>query len=140
MSKFKVFNNKTVLITGNSGFKGSWLSAWLLKLGANVVGLSLNIPSAESHFSSLNMEKKIRHVWGDICDLDTCYAVINDYRPDFVFHLAAQPLVRQSYKAPHETFATNTGGTLNLLEALRISNHPCAAVFITSDKCYDNVE
>ena len=140
MSKFKVFNNKTVLITGNSGFKGSWLSAWLLQLGAKVIGLSVDIPSTESHFSSINMEKKITHVWGDVCNLDTCHAVINDHRPDFVFHLAAQPLVRRSYTAPHETFATNTGGTLNLLEALRMSNHPCAAVFITSDKCYDNVE
>ena len=140
MSKFKLFNNKTVLITGNSGFKGSWLSAWLIKLGAKVVGLSLDIPSTESHFSSMNLEEKITHVWGDIRNLDTCLAVINQHRPDFVFHLAAQPLVRQSYFAPHETFATNTGGTLNLLEALRVSNHPCAAVFITSDKCYDNVE
>ena len=138
MNKFNVFNKKTVLITGNSGFKGSWLSAWLLKLGANVVGLSVNVPSAKSHFSSLNIEEKITQVWGDICDLNTCSKVINDHQPDFVFHLAAQPLVRQSYKEPHETFATNTGGTLNLLEALRISNHPCAAVFITSDKCYKN--
>ena len=140
MSKFKVFNNKTVLITGNSGFKGSWLSAWLLKLGAKVVGLSVDIPSTKSHFSSINLEEKITHVWGDVCNLDTCHAVINDYQPDFVFHLAAQPLVRRSYTAPHETFATNTGGTLNMLEALRMSNHTCAAVFITSDKCYDNVE
>lgn len=140
MSKFKAFNNKTVLITGNSGFKGSWLSAWLLQLGAKVVGLSLDVPSAQSHFASLNLEDKISHVWGDIRNLDTCSAVINQYQPDFVFHLAAQPLVRRSYLDPHETFATNTGGTLNLLEALRVSNHSCTAVFITSDKCYDNVE
>lgn len=140
MNKFKVFNNKTVLITGNSGFKGSWLSAWLVQLGANVVGLSSDIPSSESHFSALNLEDKTTHVWGDIRSLDICCEVINQYRPDFVFHLAAQPLVRRSYVAPHETFATNTGGTLNLLEALRMSNHSCAAVFITSDKCYDNVE
>jgi CDP-glucose 4,6-dehydratase len=140
MSKFKVFNNKTVLITGNSGFKGSWLSAWLVQLGARVVGLSLAMPSIPSHFAKMALEDKVSHVWGDICNPDTCKAVINQYSPDFVFHLAAQPLVRRSYLEPYETFATNTGGTLNILEALRVSNHPCAAVFITSDKCYDNVE
>lgn len=140
MSKFKVFDDKTVLITGNSGFKGSWLSAWLLQLGAKVIGLSLDLPSSESNFSVLGLEDKTTHVWGDIRNLDICCEMINLYQPDFVFHLAAQPLVRQSYTAPHETFTTNTLGTLNLLEALRIRNHPCVAVFITSDKCYDNIE
>jgi CDP-glucose 4,6-dehydratase len=140
MSKFNVFNSKTVLITGNSGFKGSWLSAWLVQLGAKVVGFSLDVPSTPSHFAALRLEDKIVQVWGDIRNLDACAAVVDQYRPDFVFHLAAQPLVRRSYLEPHDTFITNTGGTLNMLEALRVSNHPCAAVFITSDKCYDNVE
>jgi CDP-glucose 4,6-dehydratase len=140
MSKFNIYNKKTVLITGNSGFKGSWLSAWLLQIGAKVVGLSLDIPTKPSNFVAMALEDKISFVRGNIRNQDTCNAIINQYRPDFIFHLAAQPLVRRSYLDPHETFATNTGGTLNILEALRICNHPCAAVFITSDKCYDNVE
>ena len=140
MSKFKIFKDQVVLITGNSGFKGSWLSAWLLQLGAKVVGLSLNVPSSPAHFDSIDLVGKVTQVWGDIRDSGVCSAVINQHRPDFIFHLAAQPLVRRSYLEPHETFATNTIGTLNMLEALRVSNHPCVAVFITSDKCYDNVE
>jgi CDP-glucose 4,6-dehydratase len=140
MDSLGIFKNKVVLITGNSGFKGSWLTAWMLQLGAKVVGLSLNLPSAPAHFSVAGLEGRIAHVWGDIRDVDICCSVINEHRPDFVFHLAAQPLVLRSYSDPHETFATNAGGTLNLLEALRLSGHPCTAVFITSDKCYDNVE
>lgn len=140
MRKFDIYKNKTVLVTGNSGFKGSWLSAWLLELGAKVIGLSLDLPSSPAHFSVLGLENRMTHVWGDIRDSATCIDVIEGHRPDFIFHLAAQPLVRRSYLAPHETFSTNTGGTLNILEALRVSGRPCTAVFITSDKCYDNVE
>ena len=140
MSKFSIFKNKTVLITGNTGFKGSWLSAWLLRLEANVVGLSLDIPSEPSHFSCLDLSSKMKHVWGDIRELSVCSSIIGEYRPDFIFHLAAQPLVRRSYLEPYETFITNMVGTLNMLESLRTHDHPCTAVFITSDKCYDNVE
>ena len=136
----EVFRNKTVLVTGNSGFKGSWLSVWLMELGAKVIGLSMDLPSQPSHFASLGLESRMKHVWGDIRDSDICNELIRTHRPDFLFHLAAQPLVRRSYAAPHETFSTNAGGTLNMLEALRLSQHPCSAVFITSDKCYDNVE
>lgn len=134
------FNGKTVLVTGNSGFKGSWLSAWLLQLGARVVGLSLDIPSNPAHFTVAALEAKIEHVWGDVRALETCLSLMDKYRPDYVFHLAAQPLVRRSYIEPCETFTTNVVGTLNILEALRIVGKPCAAVMITSDKCYDNVE
>lgn len=140
MGALGIFRNKVVLITGNSGFKGSWLAAWMLQLGAKVVGLSLNLPSTPAHFSAAALEGRMAHVWGDIRDVGVCCAAIDEHRPDFVFHLAAQPLVLRSYSDPHETFSTNAGGTLNLLEALRLSNHPCNAVFITSDKCYDNVE
>ena len=140
MNKFEIYKNKVVLITGNSGFKGSWLSAWLLKLGAKIVGLSLDVPSQPSNFEAAALERKISHVWGDVRNLADCAKVINSYQPDFVFHLAAQPLVRCSYLEPHDTFMTNAGGTLNILEALRLSNHSCTAVFITSDKSYDNVE
>lgn len=137
---FSSFKNSTVLVTGNTGFKGSWLSAWLLQLGAKVVGLSLNVPSLPAHFLAAGLSGHVEHLWGDLRDLQTCVSIVTKYRPDFVFHLAAQPLVRRSYLDPHETFATNVGGTLNILEALRISGHPCIAIFITSDKCYDNVE
>jgi len=134
------FRNKTVLVTGNTGFKGSWLSAWLVKLGARVVGLSLDIPSKPAHFSAANMDLHLTHIWGDVRDPVVCQAAIRDHAPDFVFHLAAQPLVRKSYSDPLFTFQSNVLGTLNMLEALRLSCHPCTAVFITSDKCYDNVE
>lgn len=140
MSKFDVFLNKSVLVTGNTGFKGSWLTAWLLKRGARVVGLSQSVPTTPSHYAAIDLESRIHQVWGDIRDLDTCVSVMRDHSPNFVFHLAAQPLVRRSYSDPHETFSTNTGGTLNVLEALRLCNRPCSAVLITSDKCYDNME
>lgn len=134
------FNGATVWVTGNSGFKGAWLSAWLLQLGAKVVGLSHDIPSTPAHFSAANMEDRIEHVWGDVRTLETCLSIVERHSPDYVFHLAAQPLVRRSYMVPCETFATNVVGTLNVLEALRVAGKPCVAVMITSDKCYDNVE
>ena len=140
MNKFNVFKNKTVLVTGNSGFKGSWLSAWLLELGANVVGFSLDIPTKPSHFNAINLGERISQVWGDIRNLNECLSVLKNFQPDFIFHLAAQPIVKHSYVDPYNTFATNTVGTLNMLESIRLSNYPCVAVFITSDKCYDNIE
>lgn len=137
---FDIYKGKTVLVSGNTGFKGSWLSVWLEQMGATVIGLSFDVPSDPAHFSALGLESRIAHKWGDIRDEALCAEVVRTYRPDFLFHLAAQPLVRRSYAAPHETFSTNTGGSLNMLEALRLSGHPCSAVFITSDKSYDNVE
>jgi CDP-glucose 4,6-dehydratase len=137
---FACFNNTKVLVTGNSGFKGSWLTAWLHLLGAKVVGLSLDVPTTPSHYEAGGFSSRIEQEWGDIRDLYICSEMMKKHRPDFVFHLAAQPLVRRSYSNPHDTFSTNTGGTLCILEALRISDHPCSAVFITSDKSYDNVE
>lgn len=134
------FKNKVVLVTGHTGFKGTWLTTWLLELGAKVIGLSIDIPTNPSNFSALKLEDKISHHIGDIRDLNVCKDIISEYLPDFVFHLAAQPIVTRSYKDPLFTFETNISGTLNMLEALRISNHVCNAVFITSDKCYDNVE
>ncbi|KOR36674.1 CDP-glucose 4,6-dehydratase [Planktothricoides sp. SR001] len=136
----ETFSNKSILITGNTGFKGSWLTAWLLHHGAKVIGLSKDIPSHPSHFEAANMGDRITHIWGNIENLATCQELIQQYQPDFIFHLAAQPLVRQSYREPHTTFTTNVVGTLNILEALRLSNHPCTAILITSDKCYDNLE
>ncbi|MBF0328450.1 MAG: CDP-glucose 4,6-dehydratase [Nitrospirae bacterium] len=134
------FKDKKVLITGSTGFKGSWLSAWLLKLGAQVFGISKDIPTEPSLFEVLKLSEKINHTTDDIRDLSSVVNLLNHVKPDFVFHLAAQSIVSLSYKDPIETISTNVIGTANVLEALRRINHPCIAVIITSDKCYDNVE
>lgn len=140
-SQFRdIYRNKKVLVTGNTGFKGSWLSVWLLMLGAKVYGLSNGIPTKPSHFEAADLRGKIMYFEKDIRSLQDVGYVIKKVRPDFVFHLAAQPLVRLSYRDPTLTIETNAMGTMNILEALRQSNHPCCAVMITSDKCYDNVE
>lgn len=132
-----IYNNKTVLITGHSGFKGTWLSYWLTKMGANVVGYSLNIPTVPNHLGFLKMN--IHSVFGDIRDSSQLESVINQYEPDIVFHLAAQSLVRPSYIDPIETYETNVIGTLKVFEACR-KNNIKAIVNITSDKAYDNRE
>lgn len=133
-------SNKTVLVTGHTGFKGSWLTAWLLELGADVVGLSDGIPTEPSHFAAAGLEARIGHHTVDLRDTVAVERIVRDVRPDYVFHLAAQALVRRSYADPLATFHTNTLGTAHLLEALRKLDRPCVAVLITSDKCYDNVE
>lgn len=134
------FCNASVVITGHTGFKGAWLTAWLKKLGANVVGISLDPPTDPSHFSVAHMADGITDLRIDIRDRVALEDAIVSVQPDFVFHLAAQALVRRSYDDPLETWQTNVLGTLHLLEALRKLDKPCAAVIITSDKCYDNVE
>ena len=135
-----VYANKKVLITGHTGFKGSWLCQWLLKLGAQVVGFSKDIPTTPSLFTVLNLEKKISHKIGDVRDFDSLEKLVALERPDFIFHLAAQAIVSISYESPPETISTNVIGTMNLLEVLRKSTNPCIAIIITSDKCYENVE
>lgn len=135
-----IYSGKKALITGHTGFKGSWLSAWLLKLGAQVVGISKDIPTEPAMFSELGLEKRISHHTADVRDLAAMKAIIHNERPDFVFHLAAQAIVSVSYSDPVETITSNVIGTMNILEALRTVTHPCVAVLITSDKCYDNVE
>lgn len=136
----KVYKDKVVLVTGNTGFKGSWLTMWLMNLGAKVVGISDAIPTKPSMFEILELKNKINHHFADINDRDTIQGLVLKYKPDFVFHLAAQPIVSSSYQDPLKTIQTNIIGTANLLDALRVSNHRCTAVFITSDKCYENVE
>ena len=135
-----IYKDKKVLITGNTGFKGSWLTIWLLKLGANVYGLSKDIPSEPSMFKEIGLKKKIVHYEQDVRDLESVKRIIKEVKPDFVFHLAAQSLVSVSYTNPIETISTNVLGTTNVLEALNESNHNCVGLIITSDKCYDNVE
>ena len=135
-----IYKNKKVLITGNTGFKGSWLTIWLLKSGARVYGTSKDIPTEPSMFKELGLKKEIVHYEKDIRDLVSVKKIIEKVEPDFLFHLAAQPLVSVSYSDPIETITTNVLGTTNVLEALKESNHNCVCVIITSDKCYDNVE
>ena len=133
------FKNKKVLITGHTGFKGSWLVAWLNILGAEILALSKDVPTKPAHYDlikkSLNNDFRL-----DITNYEKISKIIIDYKPDFLFHLAAQPIVLTSYEDPLLTFQSNTVGTLNILESLRKSNHSCTAVIITSDKCYENLD
>ena len=135
-----IFNNKTILVTGHTGFKGSWLTSWLLKLGANVIGYSDSIPTTPSLFLDANLESKIQHIAGDVRDLDLLNSVISGMCPDFVFHLAAQAIVSTSYEDPVLTMSTNFIGTVNIMDCLRKAKHPCIAIIVTSDKCYENIE
>lgn len=135
-----VYKNKKVLVTGHTGFKGSWLTSWLLELGAHVVGVSKDIPTQPSMFETLELEAKIQHYFADLRDLEKTCSIIKNEKPDFIFHLAAQPIVSTSYAEPIETMSSNIMGTAHVLEALKRSNHRCVAVMITSDKAYDNVE
>lgn len=136
----KIFKNKTVIVTGHTGFKGSWLTQWLVLLGAKVIGISNNIPSKPSHFELLNLRKKIIHKKINIINLKKLKKIIIDYKPDYLFHLAGQPLVKNSFLNPIETWQTNTVGTLNILEALRVLKKKCNVILITSDKSYKNLE
>jgi CDP-glucose 4,6-dehydratase len=136
----KYFEGRTVVITRHTGFKGSWLTAWLRSLGANVVGIALDPSTNPSHFISANLSEGIIDHRLDICNKNDLKEAILSAKPDFVFHLAAQALVGQAYDDPVGTWQTNLIGTINVLEALRNLNKACAAVLITSDKCYDNVE
>ena len=136
----KIFSGSKVLVTGHTGFKGSWLSLWLHQLGAEVVGLSLNVPTKPSHFEAAGMSGFLSEHRVDLRDGASVRRVMRETRPDFVFHLAAQALVRRAYTDPVATYATNLMGTVNVLEGLRTLVNPCVAVLITSDKCYDNVE
>lgn len=136
----KTFAGKTVLLTGHTGFKGSWLTAWLQLLEAKVVGVALEPPTTPSHFDVADLGASMQDLRIDIRDASTLADAIVLAQPDFVFHLAAQALVRTSYDDPLATWSTNVMGTLHLLDGLRRLDKPCAAVIVTSDKCYDNVE
>lgn len=132
-----IYKDKTVLVTGHTGFKGSWLCFWLSQMGAKVIGYSLEAPTNPNHIELLDLD--IISIIGDIRDLDKLNQVFSEYKPDIVFHLAAQPLVRLSYENPIETYETNVIGTLKVFEASRINNVK-AIVNITSDKAYENKE
>ena len=140
MKLIKYFKGKKVLITGHTGFKGSWLLAWLKSLGADIIGVALDPHTNPSHFDVLDLKDHIKNIVLDVKDGNALENVIIEAQPDFVFHLAAQALVRKSYQNPVMTWNTNLIGTINVLEGLRKLKKKCAAVLITSDKCYDNVE
>ena len=136
-----IFNNKRVLVTGHTGFKGSWLTEWLLGLGAQVHGLSLPVTNKNKLFEHLELEQRVSEsTFGDIRSQKDVRKAFDKACPDFVFHLAAQPLVRASYNTPIETHTTNIIGTANVLEALRQSDRTTSAVIVTTDKCYQNKE
>ena len=128
------YKDKRVLITGHTGFKGSWLATWLLKLGAKVCGFSLEPDTEPSMFYKLNFENKIDHNIGEIRNLSEIEKVVNDFQPEIVFHLAAQPLVRFSYEEPKLTYETNVIGTINLYEAIRKIDSVKTIVNVTTDK------
>lgn len=133
-----IYRNKNILISGHTGFKGSWLALWLQQLGANITGYSLPPPTEPNHFNLLNLD--INSVIGDVRDVDKLKHLFKEQKPEIVFHLAAQAIVRQSYFEPVETFSSNVMGTVNVLEAARACESVRAIVIVTSDKCYENRE
>ena len=136
----KTFKGKKVIVTGHTGFKGSWLTLWLTILGAKVVGISVNNPTVPSHYKILNLKNKIKSYNIDIRNIKKLKKIILSQKPQFFFHLAAQSLVNKSFENPINTWQTNTLGTINILESLRKLKNNCVAVIITSDKVYKNFE
>ena len=134
------FKNKKIIITGHTGFKGSWLAVWLNYLGAKVVGISRDIPTSPSLFEELSLSKMLKNYQFDIVELEKLKKTIHEEKPDYIFHLAAQAIVSKSYVDPVDTFKSNVIGTMNVLESLRDYSKPCSTVLITSDKCYFNKE
>lgn len=136
----QAFEGKRIWLSGHTGFKGSWLSEWLLQLGAVVHGYSLAPDTTPALFDQLGLQGRLEHEVADIRDAVVVRKSIQQFQPDFVIHMAAQPLVRRSYTIPAETYETNAMGTINVLEALRGFSHPCAVVIVTTDKVYQNHE
>jgi len=136
----RIYEGKRVLITGCTGFKGSWLSLWLNMLGADVIGYALDPPTEPNLFTILDLRTDIKYLLGNVSDYDKLISVFEIYQPEFVFHLAAQPLVQLSYEHPRLTFDTNVMGTVNILESVRHTGSVRVCVVITSDKCYENKE
>ncbi len=134
------FDGRRVFVTGHTGFKGAWLTSWLFGLGAEVTGYALPPATEPSLFDALDLAARVRHVVADVRDRDRLSREMAAARPSIVFHLAAQPLVRRSYAEPHETFATNVMGTVDVLEAARACDSVEAVVIVTSDKCYRQLE
>lgn len=136
----KIYKGKNVLITGHTGFKGSWMSIWLNSLGANVIGYALDPYTEYDNFVVSNLKDKIIDIRGDIRDKNKLNEVFKKYKPEFVFHMAAQPIVSISYELPVDTYEINVMGTINVLEAIRNTAETKVGIIITTDKCYQNVE
>lgn len=134
------WKNRKVLVTGHTGFKGSWLCIWLAELGAKVIGYGLDPKNVEDNFVTSKVSERITDIRGDIRNRALLQKTFDTYQPEIVFHLAAQPLVRLSYEEPFETYEINVMGTLNVLEAIRKTDSVAAGVMITTDKCYENKE
>lgn len=135
------YHGKRVLVTGHTGFKGAWLCEWLLSMGSQVAGYALDPQPHEVLFSQLGLsDRLLADHRGDLADRKRLAALVADFKPEIILHLAAQPLVRLSYEIPVETFTTNVLGTAHLLDAVRLAGHPCAVVAVTTDKCYQNRE
>lgn len=131
------WNDKKILLTGHTGFKGSWLSLWLQKLNANVIGFSKSIPTTPSLFELADIESGMTSVIGNVCDYEKLEEVIKEYKPEIVIHMAAQAILRESYNNPIETYATNVMGTVNLLESIRKAGNVKVILNVTTDKCYE---
>ena len=138
--KSKFWQGKKVLITGHTGFKGGWLSLWLQEMGSQVIGLALDPPTNPNLFDQANVAENMLSLKADIRELDPLKKIFQDQKPEIVFHLAAQSLVRYSYLEPVETYQTNVIGSLNILEAIKYVNSVRSVVMVTTDKCYDNQE
>jgi CDP-glucose 4,6-dehydratase len=136
VNHLSIYKNKNVLVTGHTGFKGAWIYEYLKTLGANTLGISNNIPTSPNHFSILNPDEKFESI--NICDSETLMAKFREFKPDIIFHLAAQSLVRFSYNNPLETYQTNLIGSLNILECTKQLKSVKALVNVTTDKCYQN--
>lgn len=134
------WKDKKILLTGHTGFKGSWMSLWLQEVGAKVTGYSDSIPTNPSLFEVAEVEKGMNSIIGNVKDLEKLKKVISDYEPEIVIHMAAQSLVQGSYENPVETYSTNVMGTVNLLEAVRKSEKTKVVINVTSDKCYEEIE
>jgi CDP-glucose 4,6-dehydratase len=140
LSVLRRYRGRRVWVSGHTGFKGSWLCEWLLELGAEVFGYALEPATSPALFEQLGLATRLHHQIGDVRNTEAVHAALREAQPDFVFHLAAQPLVRYSYQKPVETFQTNVLGTVNVLEALRGLGRRCVGVMVTTDKCYENEE
>ncbi len=134
------WKNKKVFLTGHTGFKGSWLSLWLLKMGAKVVGYSKDIPTSPSLFEELNLKKDMQSITGNVCDVDFLKKSLIESKSEIIIHMAAQPLVRYSYENPVETYMTNVMGVVHLLNSAREASSTKVILNVTSDKCYENFE
>jgi CDP-glucose 4,6-dehydratase len=134
------YRGRRVLVTGHTGFKGAWLAEWLSTLGAEVTGYALDPPTQPNLFDAIALGRRVRHVLGDVRDLDHLMAEVQSTQPSVIFHLAAKALVRRAYEEPRETIETNVMGTVNVLEAVRASRSVRAVIVVTSDKSYENLE